>query len=52
MRILPHGVGWSYAEKGGAPVLKEQTSWKKINGIWLNTPWGHSWALFRRDHRG
>jgi len=29
-------VGWYYAEKGGAPVLKGESSWRKINGFFFN----------------
>lgn len=29
-------VGFYQAEKGGAPVLKEEGSWRKINGFYFN----------------
>ncbi len=46
--LLRLGAGWSYAEKGGGPCLKGDTSWRKINGVWINTPWWNLWLEFRR----
>jgi hypothetical protein len=48
MLCAPYGVGWSYAEKDGGCVAKLETSWRKINGMWINTPWWACWLLFRR----
>lgn len=48
MLCARYGVGWSYAEKDGAPVLRWEISWRKINGIWINTPRWACWLLFRR----
>lgn len=57
IQVIPHGrryfmlrlgPGWSYAEKGGGLVLRDETRWWKINGIWINTAWGCVWILFRR----
>jgi hypothetical protein len=46
--MLRLGVGPSYAEKGGGPVLKTEVSWRKLNGFWVNTKWGCYWILLRR----
>jgi hypothetical protein len=29
-------VGFYYAERGGGPVLKDESSWRKINGVFFN----------------
>lgn len=29
-------VGFYYSEKDGSPVLKGESSWKKINGVFFN----------------
>lgn len=42
------GPGWIYAERDGGPCLRDQTSWRKISGIWINTPRGCAWIQFRR----
>lgn len=47
--MLPLGVGVCYAEKDSSLVLKWNTSWRKINGFWLNTKRGCWWFTFRRD---
>lgn len=46
--MLRLGVGVCYREKNGHLVLRNQTSWRKINGIWINTNWGCYWFEFRR----
>lgn len=46
--MLRYGVGWSYAEWNGGLVLKGQTSWRKINGVWINAHRWQLWLLFRR----
>lgn len=46
--MLRKGIGFSYREKNGNLVLRNQTSWHKINGIWLNTNLGCFWFEFRR----
>lgn len=46
--MLPLGVGVTYAEKNGGLVLKTETTWRKINGIWINTNRGCLWLQFRR----
>ncbi len=47
-RCLRYGIGLSYARPGGGPLLKEDTSIRHINGIWINWPTGSLWLLFRR----
>lgn len=42
------GVGLSYAYKDGGPVLKEDATWRNINGFWLNTRRASRWFMFRR----
>lgn len=37
-RILKYGVGLAYRV-----VLKDQSTWKDVRGIWINTPWGQIW---------
>jgi hypothetical protein len=49
--MLRLGVGPIYAEKGGGLVLKTETSWKKISGIWINTSKGCFWIKFRRVNK-
>jgi hypothetical protein len=46
--MLRLGVGVHYREKDGKAVLRDQTSWRKLAGIWINTPWGCVWLHFRR----
>ena len=46
--FLRLGVGPVYAERGGYAVLRGQTSWRKLAGFWVNTPWGCVWVHFRR----
>jgi hypothetical protein len=46
--FLRLGIGWHYAEKGGKLCLRDQTSWRKIAGVWINTRWGCWWIYFRR----
>lgn len=41
-------VGFMHAHKGGAPVLRTESSWRTINGVYLNTRWGWLRVLFRR----
>lgn len=43
-----YGVGLIYAEREGGPVLLSETTWTKINGIWINTKRGAVWLMFRR----
>lgn len=47
-RIYPLGVHWSYATKSGGPVLRDATTPKNINGIWIGFPRSRVWILFRR----
>lgn len=42
------GVGPSHAEANGGLVLRGQTSWRNVNGLWINTPRWQAWILFRR----
>lgn len=42
------GPAWIYAEKNGGLVRKDETSWKKISGILVNTKKGCFWFEFRR----
>lgn len=46
--MLRRGVGFSHAERGGRLCLRGQTSWRTVNGVWINTNWGCLWLLFRR----
>ncbi len=46
--MLRKGIGFCYAEKNGHLVLKGETSWRKISGIWINTTVGCFWFEFRR----
>jgi hypothetical protein len=46
--MLHKGLGFSHAHKGGRLVLKGQTSFYTMNGVWINTPWFSLWLLFRR----
>jgi hypothetical protein len=48
--MLRLGVGPIYAEKGGGLVLKTDVSWKKLSGLWINTPKGCVWIYLRRYH--
>jgi hypothetical protein len=41
-------MGFMHAHKDGAPVLKTESSWHTINGVYLNTRWGWVSVLFRR----
>lgn len=42
--------GLMYAEKDGGPVLKDESSWRKINGVFINLRrWDfYCYVLFRR----
>lgn len=46
--MLRRGIGLFYAERDGGMVLRDQTSWRKICGFWVNTRWGCKWIQFRR----
>jgi hypothetical protein len=46
--FLRLGPGLFYAEKDGGSVLRDQTSWRKLAGFWINTPWGCVWIRLRR----
>jgi hypothetical protein len=48
MLILRRGIGLSHAGPGGALVLKGETSWRTVNGVWINTTRFNAWLLFRR----
>lgn len=39
--MLRQGIGICYKEKNKTLVLKGETHWSKINGIWINTKWKH-----------
>jgi hypothetical protein len=41
-------VSLSHAHKGGGPVLKEEASWRTVNGFAFYTRKHHVWVLFRR----
>lgn len=49
--MLRLGIGVFYSEKNGHAVLKHETAWHKISGIWINTKWGCWWLRFRRFGR-
>lgn len=41
----------TYASKSGGPILKEMPgAWKHINGIIINSRWGHVILTFRRGY--
>jgi hypothetical protein len=42
------GITLLHSEKNGGPVLKGESSWKTINGLLINSPWGHVQFIFRR----
>lgn len=44
------GVGFCYREKDGGLVLLGDATWRKINGVYLNTARGCWWLEFR--HHG
>jgi len=46
--FLRQGIGVCYKEKDNKLVLKTETHWSKINGIWINSRWGCWWFEFRR----
>ena len=46
--FLRLGIGVFYAEPDGRLVLRHETSWRKIAGLWFNTPWGCYWLRVRR----
>jgi tRNA(Ile2) C34 agmatinyltransferase TiaS len=46
-RLFPW-VSLAYATRNGGPVLKEESSWRDINGIAFYTRKHHVWVLFRR----
>jgi len=37
-----------YAESDGFAVLRSKKTWRKLNGVMINTRWGHVWVVFRR----
>lgn len=41
-------AGFMHAHRGGVPVLKTESSWRTINGVYFNTRWGYGAFLFRR----
>lgn len=43
-----YGIGLSHGRRGGGPVLRTEASWRTVNGLWINTPRGACWLLFRR----
>jgi hypothetical protein len=48
-KIMHYGlVGWQYAERDGSAVLKEKTSWRKINGFFVTIGSKRLWITFRR----
>lgn len=46
--MLRYGIGISHSGPGGAPIHRDHTSWRTINGVWVNWPSGQVWLLFRR----
>lgn len=48
--MVGKGIGVTYAEINGGLVLKNETHWTKINGIFINTDRGCYWISFRRHH--
>lgn len=46
--LLRLGIGFSHALPGGHACLRDQVSWRTVNGLWINTRWGIAWLLFRR----
>lgn len=52
-RLVPrflgdHRVGFMHAHKDGSPVLKTESSWRTINGIYGNILGGYFTFQFRR----
>lgn len=45
--MLRKGIGVFYNEPDGKLVLKGETSFSKIAGIWINTEKGCYWIKFR-----
>lgn len=43
-----YGLHWLHARPGGGPCLRDQTSWRTISGIIVNTAWGSAFLHFRR----
>ena len=41
------GLHWVH-ERDGGPVLKTESSWRTIRGVWLNTRRGSYWLVFGR----
>ena len=41
---------WLQAEKGGGPVLREQGSWRKINGFMVRWPKHQKLVVIFRRH--
>lgn len=48
--MLRLGIGPIYAEKGGKACLRNETSWRKLSGFWVNTSLGCFWFELRRVH--
>ncbi len=46
-RTLPLGIGFTHATRDGGPVLRGQSSWRTVTGIWINTRWGCLWVTTR-----
>ena len=46
--FIRKGIGVFYSERDGHEVLRDETHWTKISGLWFNTPWGCLWFRFRR----
>lgn len=46
--FTPYGIHWSHANERGGPVLREDVSWRNINGIWIGVPKHRLFIFFRR----
>lgn len=50
-RIYPLGLHWHYAKKGGKPCLREEATFRNINGVWIGLPNRRIFLYFRRVYR-
>lgn len=50
--MVERRIGLFYKEKDGKLVLKTETHWTKISGVYWNSPWFCIWIQFRRFWNG
>lgn len=46
--IGPAQAGFMHAHKDGSPVQLGQSSWRTVNGVYFNTPFGYGMIVFWR----